>query len=154
MRPAGAGHSLPAMSQKPPVVLIHGLWMNPLSWEHWVTRYEAAGHEVLVPAWPGLDREPREPREGASGLEHLGVTEIVESYEEVIGGLDSPPIIMGHSFGGLFTQLLLDRGHGVAGVAIDSAAAKGVFTLPASELKSAFPALKNPLNNHRTVLLT
>src|SRR3954453_18159273 len=154
MRPAGAGHSLPAMSQKPPVVLIHGLWMNPLSWEHWVTRYEAAGHQVLAPAWPGLDREPSDLREDASGLEHLGVTEIVESYEEVIGGLDSPPIIMGHSFGGLFTQLLLDRGHGVAGVAIDSAAAKGVFTLPPAQLRSPFPALKSPLNNPRAAQLT
>ena len=142
------------MSQTPPIVLIHGLWMNPLSWEHWVARYEARGHQVLAPAWPGLEKSPAELREDASGTEHLGVTEIVESYEAVIAGLDSPPIIMGHSFGGLFTQLLLDRGHGVAGVAIDSAAAKGVFTLPASELKSAFPALKNPLNNHRTVLLT
>jgi pimeloyl-ACP methyl ester carboxylesterase len=142
------------MTAKPPIVLIHGLWMTPLSWEHWVERYSARGHEVLAPAWPGHDREPRALREDPSGLEHLGVNEIVEHYEEVIGGLGSAPIIMGHSFGGLFTQLLLDRGHGVAGVAIDSAAAKGVFTLPASELRSAFPILKSPLNNHRAVLLT
>jgi pimeloyl-ACP methyl ester carboxylesterase len=142
------------MTAKPPVVLIHGLWMTPLSWEHWVERYRGRGHEVLAPAWPGLDRDVASLREDASGLEHLGVAEIVEHYEEVIGGLDSPPIIIGHSFGGLFTQLLLDRGHGVAGVAIDSAAAKGVFTLPPAQLRSAFPVLKSPLNNHRAVQLT
>ena len=135
-------------------MLIHGLWMTPLSWEHWVERYSARGHEVLAPAWPGLDRDPQALREDPSGIEHLGVTEIVEHYEQVIGGLEQAPIIMGHSFGGLFTQLLLDHGHGVAGVAIDSAAAKGVFTLPPSELRSAFPVLKSPLNNHRAVLLT
>jgi pimeloyl-ACP methyl ester carboxylesterase len=129
------------MSQTPPVVLIHGLWMTPLSWENWITRYEARGHEVLAPAWPGLDGD-------------LGVAEIVDHYAEVIDGLDAPPIIIGHSFGGLFTQLLLDRGYGVAGVAIDSAAAKGVFTLPPAQLRSAFPVLKSPLNNHRAVLLT
>src|SRR4051812_3605471 len=142
------------MTAKPPIVLIHGLWMTPLSWEHWVERYAARGHEVLAPAWPGLGREPKALREDPTGLEHLGVAEIVEHYEELIVGLEHAPIIMGHSFGGLFTQILLDRGHGVAGVAIDSAAAKGVFTLPPSELRSAFPVLKSPLNNHRTVLLT
>src|SRR3954452_9009969 len=142
------------MTAKPPIVLIHGLWMTPLSWEKWVERYAARGHEVLAPAWPGLDREPKALREDPSGLEHRGVAEIVEHYEEVIGGLEHAPIIMGHSFGGLFTQILLDRAHSAAAPAIDSAAAKGVFTLPPSELRSAFPVLKSPLNNHRSVLLT
>jgi pimeloyl-ACP methyl ester carboxylesterase len=142
------------MPTTPPIVLIHGLWMNPRSWEHWVSRYEAAGHQVLAPGWPGLDRDVEELRADPSGLEHLGVGETVDHYEEIIRGLETDPIIMGHSFGGLFTQLLLDRGLGVAGVAIDSAAAKGVFTLPPSELRSAFPILKSPLNNHRAVLLT
>src|SRR4051794_16761199 len=142
------------MTAKPPIVLIHGLWMTPLSWENWVERYTARGHEVLAPPWPGLGREPKALREDPTGLEHLGVAEIVEHYEELIVGLEHAPIIMGHSFGGLFTQILLDRGHGVAGVAIDSAAAKGVFTLPPSELRSAFPVLKSPLNNRRAVLLT
>ena len=142
------------MSQTPPIVLIHGLWMTPLSWEHWVARYEAAGHEVLAPAWPGLDRPPEDLRNDANGIEHLGVAEIVDHYAEVLDGLGEAPIIMGHSFGGLFTQILLDRGYGVAGVAIDSAAAKGVFTLPPAQLRSAFPVLKSPLNSHRTVLLT
>ena len=142
------------MSLKPPIVLIHGLWMTPLSWENWVARYEETGHRVLAPAWPGLDRDVAALREDPSGLEHLGVTEILEHLEGVVQGLDEAPIIMGHSFGGLFTQLLLDRGHGVAGVAIDSAAAKGVLTLPPEQLRSAFPVLKSPLNNHRAVLLT
>src|SRR3954466_7584285 len=134
------------MTDKPPVVLIHGLWMTPLSWEKWVERYRGRGHEVLAPAWPGLDRDPAGLRADPSGLEHLGVAEIADHYAEVIGGLGEPPIVIGHSFGGLFTQMLLDRGLGAAGVAIDSAAAKGVFTLPPSELRSAFPVLKSPLN--------
>jgi pimeloyl-ACP methyl ester carboxylesterase len=142
------------MTAKPPVVLIHGLWMTPLSWEGWIDRYRERGHEVHAPAWPGLDRDVEDLRADPSGLEHLGVAEIADHLEEVVGGLAEEPIIMGHSFGGLLTQILLDRGHGVAGVAIDSAAAKGVFTLPPSELRSAFPVLRNPLNTHRAVLLT
>jgi len=146
---------MPAMSpETPPIVLIHGLWMTPRSWEHWVARYEAAGHQVLAPAWPGLDRDVEDLRADASGIETLGVAEIADHYEAIVRGLPEAPIIMGHSFGGLFTQILLDRGLGAAGVAIDSAAAKGVFSLPPQQLRSAFPVLKSPLNAHRTVLLT
>jgi pimeloyl-ACP methyl ester carboxylesterase len=142
------------MSTNRPIVLIHGLWMTPLSWEHWVERYERRGHTVLAPAWPGMEGDIDELRRDPSRVAHLGVAEIVDHYEQVIRALDTPPIIMGHSFGGLFTQLLLDRGLGAAGVAIDSAAARGVFTLPPPELRSAFPVLKSPLNNHRAVALS
>lgn len=103
------------MSNERPIVLIHGLWMTPLSWEHWIDRYERRGHTVVAPPWPGMEAGVEELRRDPSGIARLGVAEIVDSYEEVIGGLDSTPIIMGHSFGGLFTQLLLDRGLGAAG---------------------------------------
>ncbi len=61
---------------------------------------------------------------------------------------------MGHSAGGVFVQLLLDRGLGAAGVAINSAPTEGITVVPLTQLKSAFPVLKNPLNRHRAVGLT
>lgn len=137
-----------------PIVLIHGLWMTPLSWERWVDRYESRGFEVLAPAWPGMDGDIEEPRADPSGLEHLGIEDIVDHYDGIIRRLDNPPIIIGHSFGGAFTEILLDRGLGAAGVAIDAAAIRGVTKLPFSTLKSAFPVLKSPANNHRAVALT
>ena len=136
------------------VVFIHGLWMTALSWEHWVERYRARGLDVIAQSWPGMDRPIDELRRDPSGIEHVGVAEVVEHYEAIIRGLDRPPIIMGHSFGGLVTQILLDRGLGVAGVAIDSAPVKGILKLPWSTLKTGFPVLKNPANNHRAVALT
>jgi pimeloyl-ACP methyl ester carboxylesterase len=126
------------------IVLIHGLWMTPLSWEHWIDRYEARGFRVLAPAWPGMDGDIDELRRDPSGIEHLGIREIVDHYAAIIRELDRPPIIMGHFFGGEFTQILLDRGLGAAGVAIDSAAVKGVLRLLWSTLKSGFPVLKSP----------
>jgi pimeloyl-ACP methyl ester carboxylesterase len=114
------------------VVLVHGLWMTPLCWENWITRYEARGYRVFAPAWPGMEGDIDELRRNPSGIARLTVTEILDSYEKVIRALVSPPIIMGHSFGGGFTQVLLDRGLGAAGVAIDSATVKGVFKLPLS----------------------
>ncbi len=117
------------------IVLIHGLWMTPLSWEHWIKRYTDKGYNVLAPAWPGMDKSIEELRSNPASLGGLGVTEIVDHYDHIIRGLDKPPIIMGHSFGGLFAQILLDRGLGAAGVALDSAPVKGILLLPFSTLR-------------------
>lgn len=136
------------------VVLIHGLWMTPLSWEHWVKRYTDRGYRVVARAWPGMDIDIDELRRKPELVAGLGVNDIVEHYERIIREQDRPPIIMGHSFGGLFTQILLDRGLGAAGVAIATAPVKGILLLPFSTLKSSFPALSNPLNFHRAAPLT
>jgi pimeloyl-ACP methyl ester carboxylesterase len=136
------------------IVLVHGLWMTPLSWERWIERYGARGYRVLAPAWPGMDGDIEQLRADPSALEHLGIEDIVDHYDAIIRDLDAAPIIMGHSFGGAFTEILLDRGLGAAGVAIDAAAVKGVTKLPFSTLKSAFPVLKSPANNHHAVALT
>ncbi|MGQ4615695.1 alpha/beta fold hydrolase [Nocardia sp. R7R-8] len=136
------------------VVLIHGLWMNPRSWEKWIQRYQAQGYRVLAPAWPRLDSEVEEIRRDPARINGLGLGEVVSRYEEVLGGLDEAPIIIGHSFGGAITQILLDRGLGSVGVAINSAAVKGVLPLPYSTLKSAWPVLRNPANKNKAITLT
>jgi pimeloyl-ACP methyl ester carboxylesterase len=136
------------------IVLIHGLWMTPLCWENWIARYESRGYRVLAPAWPGMDVDIEQLRRDTSAIDRLSVTEILAHYEKIIRELDSPPIIMGHSFGGGFTQVLLDRGLGAAGVAIDAATVKGVWKLPLTTLRSGWPVLKNPLNRHKAVGLS
>lgn len=136
------------------VVLVHGLWMTPLSWENWVKRYTDLGVRVVAPAWPGLEGDIEQIRRDPSRLAGLSVAQIVDSYEKVIRGLDRPPIIMGHSFGALFTQILLDRGLGAAGVALCTAPVKGILLLPFSTLKVSFPALSNPANLHKAAPLT
>jgi pimeloyl-ACP methyl ester carboxylesterase len=137
-----------------PIVLIHGLWLTPRSWEGWKARFEQRGHEVLAPAWPRMEREVEALRRNPSVLNGLGVTEIVDHYDRIIRGLGTPPVIMGHSFGGLVTELLLDRGLGAAGVAISPAPVKGVLRLPPAELRTVFPAVRNPTNKNKTVELT
>lgn len=139
---------------RPPIVLIHGLWMTALCWEHWVERYQRQGFEVIARSWPGLEGDIVALRKDPSRLHDLGIDEIAEFYTGVIRGLDRNPIIMGHSFGALITQVLLDNGLGSAGVSIDSAPIKGVLRLPWSALRSAFPGLKNPANRHGAVMLT
>src|SRR5262249_45819742 len=136
------------------IVLIHGLWMTPLSWENWIERYSAHGYSVLAPAWPGMDGDIEELRRDISGIESLGIGEILDSCETILKGLDRLPIIMGHSFGGAFAEILIDRGLGAAGVAIDAAGVRGVTKLPFSQLRTGFPILKNPANKHHAVPLT
>lgn len=131
------------------IVLIHGLWLTPRSWESFRAFYEERGYKVLTPAWPRIHGEVEDIRRDPSALAGLGVIEIADHYEQIIKTLDEPPVIMGHSFGGLIVQILLDRGLGAAGVAIDPAAPKGVFRLPFSALKAASGVLSNPLNYGR-----
>lgn len=150
----GAGSRGGAGTGRPTVVLIHGLWMTPLSWEHWITRFEAAGCDVHAPAWPGVEAPIEDLRRDPSSLAPLGVKEITDHYEAFIRGLDRPPIIMGHSFGGLVVQLLLDRGLAAAGVSIDPAPPKGIYLLPPSALRVASVALRNPANRKGTVELS
>jgi pimeloyl-ACP methyl ester carboxylesterase len=137
-----------------PIVLIHGLWMTALCWEHWIQRYVGRGHRVIAKSWPGMDIDINELRRDPSPIANLGITEIVAHYENIIRDLDSPPIIIGHSFGGLIAQILLDHGLGAAGVAIAPAPVKGILFLPFSTLKVSFSALSNPANIHRAAPLT
>ncbi len=137
-----------------PIVFIHGMWMTPLSWEHWMERYRARGHEVHAPAWPGLEGDIEELRRDPAPLRGLGVKEIVDHYDAIIRKLDRPPIIIGHSFGGIHAQLLLDRGLGAAGAALGTGAPKGVLTLPFSTIRAAWPALGNPANLKKETPLT
>jgi pimeloyl-ACP methyl ester carboxylesterase len=133
------------------VVLVHGLWMTPRSWEHWVPYLEAKGLRVLTPGYPGFEVEVEALRENPDLIANLTVPETVDHLAASIESVDTPPIIIGHSFGGTLTQLLLARGLGSAGVVIDSAPTEGVRVSPPSQIKSLFPALKNPANRHRAV---
>jgi pimeloyl-ACP methyl ester carboxylesterase len=136
------------------IVMVHGFWVTPRSWEDWKARFESRGYRVLTPAYPGFDVEVEALNADPTPIEELTVDAVVERLESVVSELESPPIIMGHSAGGVFTQLLMDRGYGAAGVAINSAPTEGVKVVPLSQLKSTFPVLKNPANRHKAVGFT
>ena len=142
-----------AAPSRPPVVLIHGLWVNGRSWEEWVEHYTAAGYEVHAPSWPGLEGDPAELRRHPT-YGGVGIGEVTDFYAEVASRLSRPPIVIGHSYGGLVTQLLVDRGVAAAGVAIHSAPIKGVLRLPATTLRATSPALRHPSSYRGTVLLS
>lgn len=137
------------------VLLIHGLWMTPLSWEYWIRHLEAKGFNVLAPGWPGVDdRTPQQIREDPKPMANKSIDEICDHYTTIITRLSEPPVLIGHSFGGLFVQILLSRGLGAVGIAICPANPAGVFALPLSTVKATLPVLSNPLDFESTVKIT
>jgi pimeloyl-ACP methyl ester carboxylesterase len=136
------------------IVLVHGFWVTPRSWEHWITHYRAKGFRVIAPAYPGFEVEVEALNQDRTPIDRLRVPAIIDHLESVVSALDAPPILIGHSAGGAFVQILLDHGHGAAGVAINSAPTEGVLVAPWSQLRSTFPVLWNPADHHRAVMFT
>jgi pimeloyl-ACP methyl ester carboxylesterase len=141
-------------TDRTPLMLIHGAWLSSRSWENFAAYFRNRGFVVSAPEWPRKRGDVEELREGADELKGLGIAEIVDRYEEQIHALDEPPILIGHSFGGLIVELLLDRGLARAGVAMSPAPPKGILVLPFSSLKAAAPALAHPSKWHGVVPLT
>ena len=137
-----------------PLMLIHGAWLSSGSWDMFATYFRDLGFEVSAPEWPRKEGDVAAIREGADDIKGLGLTEIVDHYASAIEALDEPPVLVGHSFGGLILELLLDRGLGRAGVAMSPAPPKGILVLPFSSLKAASPALAHPSKWHGVVPLT
>ena len=141
-------------SGRPPVVFIHGLWLLPMSWDRWRTMFEDAGYATLSPGWPDDPNTVDEANAHPVVMAHKSVGQIADHFEDVIGRLQTRPALVGHSFGGLLTEILAGRGASDASVAISPAPFRGVLPLPISSLKSAAPVLGNPANHSRAVPLT
>lgn len=137
-----------------PVVFIHGLWLHATSWGPWEEHFRAAGYTPIAPGWPHEPPTVAEARTQPELVANLGIDDVTAHFAEIITTLSAPPVLIGHSFGGLITEKLLGQGIGAAGVAIDPAQIKGVLPLPLAQLRAGLPALGNPANLHRAVSLT
>jgi non-heme chloroperoxidase len=141
-------------SGRAPVVFVHGLWLLPSSWDRWQTLFQEAGYATLAPGWPDDPETVAEAKADPSVFAGKSIKDVADHLDGAIQKLDRKPAVIGHSFGGLMTQILAGRGRSAASVAIDPAPFRGVLPLPFSALRSASPALKNPLNRGRAVPLT
>ena len=137
-----------------PIVFIHGLWLLPSSWDRWAVLFEKAGFTTLTPGWPDDPQTVSEAKAHPEVFAHKTIGQVADHFAEVIGQLKKKPAVIGHSFGGLLTQIVAGRGFSAASVAIDPAPFRGVLPLPFSALKSASPVLGNPANRNRAVPLT
>ncbi len=137
----------------PPVIFIHGLWLHSTSWQPWVEFFTEAGYQTATPEWPGVPATVEEARAHPETQAGKGLAEIIAHHAEVLKTFDTPPIVIGHSFGGLVAESLLGQNLAAAAIAIDPAQIKGVLPLPLAQLKSSLPVLGNPLNYGKTFAL-
>jgi non-heme chloroperoxidase len=141
-------------SGRTPVVFIHGLWLLPRSWERWARLFEQQGYAPLTPGWPDDPETVEQARAHPERFAGKGIGQVAEHHAAVIGRLQAKPAVVGHSFGGLLTQILAGRGLAAVSVALDAAPYRGVLPLPLSSLRSALPVLGNPANVRRAVALS
>jgi pimeloyl-ACP methyl ester carboxylesterase len=141
-------------SGKKPVVFVHGLWLLPRSWDPWRAHFEEQGYTTIAPGWPDDPETVEEARAHPEVFAKKSLKAITAHYVEAIGKLTIKPAVVGHSFGGVITEMLAGRGLSAASVAIDPAPFRGVLPLPFSSLRSASAVIANPANYGRAVALT
>ncbi|MEU6604401.1 alpha/beta hydrolase [Streptomyces shenzhenensis] len=141
-------------SGRTPVVFVHGLWLLPSSWDRWTVHFAQAGYAPVSLSWPDDPETVEEANSHPEVFAGKTVGQVADHLESLIGRLQRKPVVIGHSFGGLLTQILAGRGLATASVAIDPAPFRGVLPLPVSALRSSAPVLSNPANRHRAVPLT
>jgi non-heme chloroperoxidase len=141
-------------SGRTPVVFVHGLWLLPSSWDRWAAVFEEAGYTAVTPGWPDDPETVAEANAHPEQLARKTIGQVADHFAAAIGLLSRRPAVIGHSFGGLLTQIIAGRGLAAASVAIDPAPFRGVLPLPISSLRSAQPVLGNPANRNRAVPLT
>ena len=141
-------------SGKTPVAFVHGLWLLPSSWDPWVELFEDSGYTALTPGWPDDPETVEEAKAHPEVFAGKSVGDVADYIEAILEKLDKKPAVIGHSFGGLLTEILAGRGRAKVSVAISPAPFRGVLPLPISALRSASPVLKNPKNKHRAIPLT
>ena len=141
-------------SGRTPIVFVHGLWLLPSSWDRWRTVFEDAGYATVAPGWPDDPETVAEANANPDVFAKKSIKDVADHFDAVIRTLHVKPAIVGHSFGGLMTQILAGRGLSAASVAIDPAPFRGVLPLPVSALRASSPVLSNPRNRGRAVPLT
>ena len=137
-----------------PVVFVHGLWLLPSSWDRWASLFEDAGYIAIKAGWPDDPQTAEDATTHPEVFARKSIGQIAGHVQELIHRLERKPAIIGHSFGGLLTQILAGRGLAAVSVAIDPAPFRGVLPLPISALRASSPVIGNPANYNRAVPLT
>jgi len=143
------------------IVFIHGMFQNPTSWEHWIRFFTEKGYKCIAPAWPFHEGNPSQLRQAPpEGLGDLTLEDVIDSIERTVlsaGGnnenLQDKPIIIGHSVGGLLTQLFVRKNLASLGVPISSVAPNMMMTLDWPFFKNV-AAIANPFKGDQPFVQT
>ncbi|MGI5523853.1 alpha/beta hydrolase [Micromonospora sp. CA-259024] len=141
-------------SERTPVVFVHGVWLLAQSWDRWRGMFDGHGYATLAPGWPGEPETVDVGRDRPELFAGTSVGDIVEHYASVVSHLRRRPLLVGHSLGGLVTQILAGRGLAAASVVIAPTPGRGVLPLPWSAVRATLPVLRRPRSRSCPVMLT
>lgn len=138
------------------VLFIHGMFMNARCWDKWIPYLESKGFTCVSPSWRLHDGEPSQLRaqHPSAALGKLTLDEVVDQFAEIARKQTEKPILIGHSMGGLVTQILMNRDVGTAAVALDPAPPQGVLSASWSFLKTNFPIINPLVSADQPMLMT
>ena len=126
------------------IVFITGAFVSSDGWKEWQSYFESKGYTTIAPSWPfknGTASELRGRQPNDTDLAALTLTELVDHYANIVKKIPEKPILIGHSLGGLITQILVNRDLAAAGIAIHPVPPQGIFPYEFSFLKAGWRAL-------------
>ena len=126
------------------IVFITGAFVNNTCWDEWRTYFQSRGYKTTAPAWPykdGSTAELRARHPNDADLALLTLNELIDHYIDIVQSMPEKPIVIGHSLGGLITQIIVNRDLAAAGVAIHSVPTLGVFPYEFSFLRGGRKSL-------------
>lgn len=133
------------------IVFVHGMFQTNKSWDNWVSYFEQLGYRCIAPAWPLHEGEPKALRDNPpAGLGDLRLNQVIMKMEDVVSSLDEKPIVIGHSVGGLITQVLANQGLISLGVPICSVAPNRMLSLDWDFFKNAM-TIANPVKGDEPI---
>jgi len=140
------------------VVFVTGAFVSNGGWDEWKTYFESKGYQTLAPAWPGKEGNPSDLRklhpDGNKTLTDLTLKEVIDHYISIIKALPEKPIVIGHSLGGLMTQVIVNRDVAAAGIAIHPVPPQGIFPYEFSFLKAGWKSLGLFTSMKKTYLMS
>jgi len=139
------------------IMFVTGAFVTHLGWKPWQEYFESKGFKTVAPAWPFKDGTPDELRKRQPndiGLAKLTLNEVIDHYASVAKSLPDKPIAIGHSLGGLITQILVNRGIVAAAAVLHPVPPLGVFPYEFSFLKAGWKSLGLFTSTKKTYLMS
>jgi len=120
------------------IIFITGAFIGNNCWDEWKLFFENRGYRCKAPAWPNKIASPEElrNRHPDSAIASNRLNNLTEYFAEFVKAIPEEPILIGHSIGGLIVELLLQRGFGIAGIAIHSFPSAGAIEFNFTLLKA------------------
>lgn len=98
---------------RPPLLLVHGAWHGAWCWEAWLPRLAEAGYPAYA-----LDLRGHGDSQGGDELATTPLRFYEHDVLQTIASLPAPPVLVGHSMGGLVVQHVAERYRATPGIAL------------------------------------